>query len=110
MPVGSPAPSSSPPPPPPSRRALDAHEKVIIGAGAVGLVIVAVALLTLPAPDSLATGAAPVIAVAAVPTLAGAVIRHVNAAFHGETSLVDMYCSIFRTRPQDSPSRPVSSI
>lgn len=70
MSVGSAAPSSSPPPPPPSRRALDAHEKVIIGVAAVSLVVIAVAILTLPAPDAMATRAAPMIADAAVPPTA----------------------------------------
>ncbi|MEQ1691727.1 MAG: hypothetical protein ABMA00_10595 [Gemmatimonas sp.] len=70
MTAASPAPPSQPPTPPPSRRVLDAHEKVIIGSAVVGLLLTAVAVLTLPAPDASESRVAPMVTVVQTPVLA----------------------------------------
>ncbi|MBL0173363.1 MAG: sel1 repeat family protein [Gemmatimonadaceae bacterium] len=65
-----PAPSSQPPAPPPTRRALDAHEKVIIGVTVPGLMVVAIALLTLPSPDAGDARVAPMVTAVRAPVAA----------------------------------------
>ena len=58
--------SPTPPAPPPSRRVFDSGEKVTIGSTVIGLIVVAVAVLTVPPPDAGETRAAPMMAIVTV--------------------------------------------
>ena len=63
MSAASPLPPSAPPAAPPSRRVLEAYEKVIIGCGVVGLIVVAAAIIGLPAPDAGVADTAPTLVI-----------------------------------------------
>ncbi len=63
MSAASPLPPPAPPAAPPSRRVLDVYEKVIIGCGVVGLIVLAAAIIGLPAPDAGAADTAPTVVI-----------------------------------------------
>ena len=79
--AASPLPPSAPSAAPPSRRVLDAYEKLIIGCGVVGLIVVAAAIIGLPAPDAGAADTAPTVVVVSPPTVA----PEVGATFRADS-------------------------